>query len=130
MSGDDIKGKVRRMGDSPALQMISRWASIIGIPISIFILTQALLEFRLLRDDIRVVREQQAEQNVVITKIVATLDEGYGPRIIRLEATQQDILRNLNSRAKEQFTKTDALEMRGQLERQIDQRIERVDHGS
>jgi len=118
------------MAENPALQMASRWASIIGIPISIFILTQAVIEFRLMRDDIRVVREQQAEQNVVITKIVATLDEGYGPRIIRLEATQQDILRNLNSRAKEQFTKTDALEMRGQLERQIDQRIERVDHGS
>jgi hypothetical protein len=119
MSFDDMKDTMKRAGDSRLLQIGTRWATVLGIPLAIFMLTQAVMEFRLMRDDIKAVSAKQSASNLEVAKIAATLEEGYGPRISRLEGAQAQILQNLSAWTSDRFTKADAREMRDQLQREI-----------
>jgi hypothetical protein len=119
MSLDDMKDSMKPASDGRLLQLGARWATILGVPLAIFILTQAVIEFRLMRDDIEIMSAKQSVSNVEVAKIAATLDQGYGPRIARLEGTQAQILQNLSAWTADRFTKADAREMRDQLQREI-----------
>jgi hypothetical protein len=58
MSFDDMKDTMKRAGDSRLLQIGTRWATVLGIPLAIFMLTQAVMEFRLMRDEIQAMINQ------------------------------------------------------------------------
>ena len=119
MSIEDMRDSVKRASDSRMLQLGARWATVLGIPVAIFMLTQAVIEFRLMREDIEAVSDKQSASNLEVAKIAATLEEGYGPRITRLEGTQAQILQNLSAWTSDRFTKVDARELRDQLQREI-----------
>jgi len=118
MTTEQIKSAVR----GEWLAILARIISVIGVPMAGAILGFAMAEFRDL--DTKV-----GELKLTVVEMKAALIHGIEPRVKRLEEDLLTIQRDLKDRTADRFTKADAEEMQGRLDREIDnlrQRLEQI----